>query len=235
MAFYHLTNGPLEEAVERYSRSLGALTPAQLEMLRRSRVLVAGCGGLGGYLVELAARLGVGSLTVADGDVFEASNLNRQLLSTEALLGKSKARAAAARVRAVNSDVEVRAVAEYLTEDNAAGLVTGHDLALDALDSVAARKLLASACAKEGIPMVHGAVCGWNAQVCTVPPGSDILARLYANGASRDKSTLPFTPSLCASLQAAEAVRLLTGQAPILAEKLLLVDLRDMDWRIVRL
>lgn len=219
----------------RYLRSLGALTPEELEKLRHSRVLVAGCGGLGGYLVELAARLGIGSLTVVDGDVFEAGNLNRQLLSTEALLGKNKARTAAARVQKVNSDVEVRAVEEYLTESNAAALVSGHDLALDALDSVEARKLLASACARENVPMVHGAVCGWNAQVCTVLPGSDILERVYANGASPDKSTLSFTPSLCASLQTAEAVRLLTGQPPALAEKLLLVDLRYMDWRIVRL
>lgn len=87
----------------RYLRNFDALTEEEFRALRAGRVLVVGCGGLGGHLIELLARLGVGSLTVVDGDVFEETNLNRQLLSTEALLGCSKAQAAADRVRAVNS------------------------------------------------------------------------------------------------------------------------------------
>ena len=220
----------------RYSRNFNALTPEGFEQMRRSRVLVVGCGGLGGCIIELLARAGVGALTVVDGDVFEESNLNRQLLSTEALLGHSKALAAAERVRAINSGVKVRAVAEFLTADNAAALVAGHDLVMDALDNPGARKLLAGACDDAGVPMVHGAICGWFAQVSTILPGSDALQRIYPGGsASTNKTALSFTPSLCASFQAAEGVKLLTGQKPALAGKLLFVDLRTMDWQILNL
>ena len=220
----------------RYSRNFDALTPEGFDRLRRSRVLVVGCGGLGGRIIELLARAGVGALTVVDGDVFEESNLNRQLLSTEALLGHSKALAAADRVRAINSGVEVTPVEAFLSAENAAGLVAGQDLVMDALDNTDARAVLAAACADAGVPMVHGAICGWFAQVSTILPGSGALQRIYpAGGASKNKTSLSVTPALCAGLQVAEALKLLTGQEPSLAGKLLFVDLRSMDWQVVDL
>ena len=155
----------------RYLRNFDALTEEEFRALRAGRVLVVGCGGLGGHLIELLARLGVGSLTVVDGDVFEETNLNRQLLSTEALLGCSKAQAAADRVRAVNSQVSVHPVCQFLTPGNADSLVAGHDLVMDALDNTEARKVLSAACSAAGVPMVHGAICGWYAQVGHDPPG----------------------------------------------------------------
>ena len=79
---------------ERYIRNLGALTEQECAQLRTKTVFVAGCGGLGGYLIEMLLRLGVGAIRAADGDVFEASNLNRQLLSSTRNLGRSKAEAA---------------------------------------------------------------------------------------------------------------------------------------------
>ena len=82
---------------ERYIRNLGALTEQECARLRTKTVFVAGCGGLGGYLIEMLLRLGVGAIRAADGDVFEASNLNRQLLSSTRNLGRSKAAAAANR------------------------------------------------------------------------------------------------------------------------------------------
>ena len=82
----------------RYERNIPALSEAECEILQRKRVLVVGCGGLGGHLIDMLARIGVGALRVVDGDVFEPSNLNRQLLSEVPLLGVSKARAAAARI-----------------------------------------------------------------------------------------------------------------------------------------
>ena len=78
---------------ERYIRNLGALTEEECALLRTKTVFVAGCGGLGGYLIEMLLRLGVGTIRAADGDAFEASNLNRQLLSSPSALGKPKAEA----------------------------------------------------------------------------------------------------------------------------------------------
>ncbi len=108
---------------ERYSRNIPSVSAEEQAALARRRVLVAGCGGLGGYLIEYLARMGVGEITAVDGDMFEPSNLNRQLLSTQALLGTGKALAARERVRAVNPAVAVRAVEAFLDGENAGGLV----------------------------------------------------------------------------------------------------------------
>ena len=107
----------------RYERNIPALTEAECLALREKRVLVVGCGGLGGHLIDLLARIGVGHLRVADGDVFELSNLNRQLLSSVPLLGVNKAKAAADHVARVNPDVTVEAVETYLTESNVSDLL----------------------------------------------------------------------------------------------------------------
>lgn len=221
---------------ERYIRNIPAVSAEEQAALAGKRVLVAGCGGLGGYLIEYLARMGLKYLTAVDGDVFEPSNLNRQLLSTQALLGTSKAHAAQARVQAVNPEVTVRAVEAFLDGENADELVRGMDLVLDALDNVPARLILEDACARGGVPMVHGAIQGWSAQVAVVPPGSGFLHRLYPQAAGpEEKTSLPFTPAFCAAVQAAEAVKLLCARAPALEGKLLLADLRRMDWDIIPL
>ena len=214
---------------ERYIRNLGALTEAECALLREKTVLVAGCGGLGGYLIEMLLRLGVGEIRAADGDCFEASNLNRQLLSAPSLLGRSKAEVAAERAAVVNPDVRFVAVPEYVTESNVGQLVRGCDAVLDALDNIASRLLLAKACAKAQIPMIHGAICGWRAQAAIVLPGDGMLDWIYPQGtALNSKASLPFTPPFCAALQTALCVRLLTGRE-VEAGKLYIADLLDME------
>ena len=214
---------------ERYSRNLGALTEQECAALRTKTVFVAGCGGLGGYLIEMLLRLGLGEIRAADGDRFEASNLNRQLLSTQELLGKPKAEAAAERAAAVNPDVRFLAVPEFVTEANVRKLIQGCDAVLDALDNIASRNILAKACTEAQIPMIHGAICGWSAQAAIVMPGDDLIDRIYPEGSSlRSKASLSFTPPFCAALQTALCVRLLTGRE-IEAGKLYIADLQDME------
>ena len=214
---------------ERYIRNLGALSEDECALLREKTVLVAGCGGLGGYLIEMLLRLGVGEIRAADGDRFEASNLNRQLLAVPALLGRSKAEIAAERAAAVNPDVRFTAVPEFVTEANAAQLVRGCDAVLDALDNIASRRMLAQACARAGIPLVHGAICGWSAQAAVVLPGDGLMERIYPEGAAlKSKASLSFTPPFCAALQTALCVRLLTGRG-VEAGKLYVADLLDME------
>lgn len=100
---------------QRYSRNLPALSRQEQELLHKKRVLVAGCGGLGGYITENLLRLGIGHITAVDGDSFDVSNLNRQLLATEATIGKSKAEAAKERAALVNPSVEFMAIGKYIT------------------------------------------------------------------------------------------------------------------------
>ena len=214
---------------ERYIRNLGALTEAECALLREKTVLVAGCGGLGGYLIEMLLRLGVGEIRAADGDCFEASNLNRQLLSAPSLLGRSKAETAAERAAAVNPEVRFVAIPEYVTEANVDELVRGCDAVLDALDNIPSRQLLAKACAEAKIPMIHGAICGWSAQAAIVLPGDGLMEKIYPNGAAlKSKASLSFTPPFCAALQTALCVRLLIGRE-VEAGKLYVADLLDME------
>ena len=214
---------------ERYIRNLGALTEAECALLREKTVLVAGCGGLGGYLIEMLLRLGVGEIRAADGDCFEASNMNRQLLSAPSLLGRSKAETAAERAASVNPGVRFVAVPEFVTEANVDELVRGCNAVLDALDNIASRRLLAKACAKAQIPMIHGAICGWSAQAAVIMPGDGMMDRIYPEGAAlKSKASLSFTPPFCAALQTALCVRLLTG-LEVEAGKLYIADLLDME------
>ena len=214
----------------RYARNIPALTEAEWAALREKRVLVVGCGGLGGHIIDMLARVGVGFLRVVDGDVFEASNLNRQLLSEEPLLGTSKALSAADRIRRVNSDVTVEAVDAFLTEENAWELIAGCDIVMDALDNIPSRRLLASACEKAGIPYVYGAIQGWVAQAGISMPGDGLIDKLFPEEVViRDKSVLSFTPGLCASAQTVLCIKLLTGR-PVETGTVYYYDLLNMEF-----
>lgn len=197
----------------RYERNVPALTEAECEALGQKRVLVVGCGGIGGYLIDMLARVGVGGLKVVDGDVFEPSNLNRQLLSDDAMLGESKAKAAAAWVSRVNPEVDVEAAAEDMTRDNVHRLLAGCDAVLDGLDNMESRRVLTNACAQAGIPYIYGAVDGWVAQAGISMPGDHLIDILCPEGtAEKSGSVLSFTPALCAGIQVSLCVKWLAGR-----------------------
>ena len=217
----------------RYERNIPALSEKECEILLGKRVLVVGCGGLGGHLIDLLARIGVGFLRVVDGDVFEPSNLNRQLLSEVPLLGVSKARAAAARVSRVNPEITVEAVDSFLTEKNARRLLLSCDVVLDGLDNIESRRSLAEECQRSGIPYIYGTVNGWVAQAAISMPGDHLVQRLYPEGAVlKNKSVLSFTPALCASMQVALCVKLLTGR-PVETGKLYYFDLLNQEFESI--
>ena len=217
----------------RYSRNIPALTEAECRILRQKRILVAGCGGLGGHIIDQLARIGVGSLRVVDGDVFEASNLNRQLLSSVPLLGISKAGAAAEHIARVNPEIIADPVECFLTEDNVKDLIGDCDAVMDALDNITSRRILASACAESGIPYIYGAISGWVAQAAVSMPGDNLVEKLYPEGTVlRDKSVLSFTPALCASIQVSLCVKLLTGR-PVEAGAVYYFDLLNQEFETI--
>ena len=217
----------------RYAHNIPALTEAECLTLRTKRVLVAGCGGLGGHIIDQLARIGVGQLRVVDGDVFEPSNLNRQLLSSVPVLGISKAGVATEHIARVNPETEVDAVEDFLTEENVHSLITGCDVVLDALDNIPSRKILASACSEAGIPYVYGAISGWVAQAAVSMPGDNLVQKLYPEGTVlRDKSVLSFTPALCASMQVSLCVKLLTGR-PVENGKIYYFDLLNQEFETI--
>lgn len=229
----------MKKFTHRYDRNYDSLSERENDMLNDAKVCVIGCGGLGGYIIEYLGRIGVGSITVVDGDVFCESNLNRQILSSEKFIGKSKALTAKARMKEVNSTVEVNAVYDFFTEENAAEILKGCDIAVDALDSADSKLLLEKSAAQAGIPLIHGAIAGWTGQVAVCMPGSNLLSKIYdeSGKASHDISSgnLPFTAGVIAGMEASEVVKLITGRGNVSKNKLLVMDLQDWDFEEIEL
>lgn len=224
---------------ERYTRNLPLLTPEENEQLANRKVCVIGCGGLGGYSIEMLGRLGIGNITAVDGDVFQESNLNRQLLSLTGNLGHSKAAVAVERMKQVNPLVKVTPVSNYLTDENARQILTGHDVIVDALDNVKTRTLLQNTAEELQIPLVHGAIDGWYGQVTTIFPADRSLDYLYANIKTQDINPIlgnpSFTPALVASIQAGEVLKILINRGSLLRKKLLVINLLDQEYEIIDL
>lgn len=221
---------------DRYNRNMNMLSPEENQKLRSFKICVIGCGGLGGYVIELLGRLGIGTITAVDGDVFEPSNLNRQLLSTEEGIGKSKADAAAERMKKVNSDVTVHPIQIFVTKENCDEIIQNHDLVVDALDNMTARRLLEEHCEQQNIPLIHGAIAGWYGQVSTIMPGDETLKKIYPpnenKGAETELGNPSFSPALVASIQVAEALKVLLHRGEILQRKLLTIDLLNQEYDV---
>ncbi|MCF6179155.1 MAG: HesA/MoeB/ThiF family protein [Geopsychrobacter sp.] len=219
----------------RYQRNQQMISTEQQLQLLQSKVAVVGCGGLGGYILEELARLGVGQIVAIDPDLFEESNLNRQLLSSLKLLGTAKVDAAVARIAEINPVVRVCPIAEAFDKKNGEKMLAAADLVIDAVDNIPARLDLAETCTQMNIPLVHGAIAGWFGQVVTVFPGEQTLQKLYANwsggkGIEAGLGNPSFTPAVAASLQVAEACKLLLGQGEPLQGKMLSINLLDMQF-----
>jgi molybdopterin/thiamine biosynthesis adenylyltransferase len=212
---------------ERYVKTVGTLTPDEVTLVRTKRVCIIGCGGLGGYILEMLARAGIMHITVVDGDVFSKSNLNRQLLCTEENIGEYKADHAVRRIEKINSEVHIRAHNVYLGEENAEEILRNHDVAIDALDNVPSRLLLEKYAEKLNMPLVHGAIHNWLSQIAVVMPGDRTLTRLYGTSQGQPPAVPPFTPPLCAALQVSQTIKLLCGRETLARGQLLVFDLYD--------
>jgi len=226
---------------EVYARNQTSLSCREQIELLHGRVAIIGLGGLGGAVCEMLGRVGIGRLTLIDGDRFADSNLNRQLLSSTESLGHFKADVAARRLGQVNPAVICRAVPEFLTGDNGSDLLAGVTIAVDCLDSIPARLLLQGMCASLGIVLVSAAIAGTSGQATVVFPGDEGLSRIYrgnestATGAEGRLGTLPFTAMAMAAVQCAEVVALALGRPAALRNRLLVTDLDDHSTMLIDL
>jgi molybdopterin-synthase adenylyltransferase len=236
---FGLKNGNIPE---RYARNMGTFSIRDQIVLLGSRVCIVGLGGLGGAVTEILARLGIGALTLVDGDVFEDSNLNRQLLSTMETLGASKATTAASRVRQINPSVQTRIHDVFLDDRNAARLIEGANVVVDCLDNLKTRFVLEKAAKAAGIPLVSAALAGAYGQVTTIFPEDPGLAQIYgpedqvpAKGAEAALGTLPYTAMMMASLECSEITKILLKRGSLLRNRLLVVDLMDNEIEVLTL
>ncbi len=215
---------------ERYQRNLGTVGWDGQARLLQATVAVVGAGGLGGWVMETLARMGIGHLIVIDGDHFEENNLNRQLGCTENTIGEAKVTCLAERVAKINAAVEVTPKEVWLDEDNAKDLIASAEVVVDALDTVPARLILQRAAAACQIPLVHGAIAGYTGQITTVFPGELGLEAIYGQqptserGVETELGNPSATPMMISAWQSQEVVKLLLEEGEPLRQRMLLFD-----------
>jgi adenylyltransferase/sulfurtransferase len=223
--------------MSRYSRQelFAGIGREGQEKIRRSRVLVVGCGALGSATAETMARAGVGALTLVDRDFVEASNLQRQSLFDEedAALARPKAIAAEARLVRLNSEVAVRGIVADVDAALADRLVREADLVLDGTDNFETRYVLNDVCVRAGVPWVYGACVAAHGAALAVRPGKTpclrcVLGERPAAGSGETCDTSGVVAPIVqvvAGVQAAEALKILAGRETALVDGLVTVDL----------
>ncbi len=208
--------------------------------LARSKVVIIGCGALGAVQAETLARAGVGRLILVDRDFVEESNLQRQIMfeESDALNRLPKAVAAASRIARVNSDIQVEPLVTDLNFENVEEIIAGANVVLDGTDNFETRFLINDACVKSKTPWIYGAAVGSYGLTMTIVPGSSpclrcVLEAMPEPGSGPTCDTagviMPIVTTI-ASIQAAEALKLLTGQADWLHRSLIRIDVWNFEF-----
>ncbi len=232
-----------DDELLRYSRQI--LLPdfdiAGQERLRWSRTLIVGLGGLGSPVAMYLAAAGVGRLTLVDFDTVDLSNLQRQIVHRTADIGRLKVESARDTLLALNPSVAVTTLPQALDEVELLEQVRRADVVVDACDNLPARLAINAACVRAGVPLVTGAAIRLEGQVLVWRPGEEgaCYRCLY-----RDADVAPETCAqtgvlapvvgIVGSIQALEAIKVLTDFGETLAGRLLLLDAKRMEWRTLK-
>jgi len=238
-----------EDFSERYSRHLRLpeVGLAGQKRLEAATVLVVGAGGLGSPAAYYLAAAGIGTLRIADDDVVDRSNLQRQILHTDARIGTPKVDSARVALSALNPRTRIETFAERVTSANVERLLDGVDVVVDGADNFAARYLLNDACVKLGKPLVYGAVHRFEGQVSVFDAGrhrgqSPCYRCLFpeppppeAAPNCAEAGVLGVVPGIVGLLQATEALKLLLGVGESLSGRLLHIDAMGLRFRETRL
>lgn len=211
--------------------------------LRDAKVLIIGVGGLGSPIALYLAGAGVGELGLVDADVVSLTNLQRQLLYTEDEVNRPKVECAARRLKALNSEINIRTYPVRLDASNALQLISGYDVVVDGCDNYATRYAISDACEALHIPYVYGAIQGFQGQVSVFcqDSSSKTYRDLYPDepqhpsAVSSPTPVIGITPGVTGCIQANEVIKLIVGYGEVLAGKLWTIDLRTMETYVINL
>jgi molybdopterin/thiamine biosynthesis adenylyltransferase len=220
---------------KRYERqiAMNEIGSTGQERLSSASVLIVGAGGLGSPAAFYLAAAGVGTITIIDPDRVELSNLNRQILHGVEDIGALKVQSAETSILRLNPFVKVNTSAIALTAHNASGLIKGRQVVIDALDNLNSRFILNQAAMECNVPLIHGAVKGFDGRVLTVIPGkSACLKCMHDQPMSEDTPSpvIGVTPAAIGAIQATEAVKVILGIGELLTNRLLIYEGLQMHW-----
>ena len=232
-----------EKELDRYSRQVMLEQigyQGQLK-LKQAKVCVVGVGGLGNPITARLVAMGVGKLRIVDRDVIELSNLHRQTMFNEDDVGQVKVETAAKKLRKLNPEVVIEELPVSINDFTAVDVVDGCDVVIDALDSVNARYSLNKACVEKKIPFVTGGAVGVTGQSFTILPTESACYHCLFPALDEDsmptcsiEGVHPSILSIIAGVEVSEAVKIITGKKPSLTEKLLHVDLENLDFEYIK-
>ena len=225
--------------LERYSRQVMLEEigyEGQLK-LKKAKVCVVGIGGLGNPISTRLVAMGIGKIRIVDRDVIELSNLHRQTMFDESDIGQVKVEAAAKKLKKMNPDVKIEALPVSVNDYTALDIVEGCDVVIDALDSVNARYSINKACIKKNIPFITGAAVGVSGQAFTILPKQSACYHCLFPALDEDsmptcsiEGVHPSILSIIGGIEVAEAVKIITGKKPNLADRILYVDLESLEF-----
>lgn len=199
---------------ERYSRNHATYSAMEQKRLLSSSVFVVGMGGLGGSVLELLARVGIGRISCADGDKFEGSNLNRQAFSSESVLGQGKALIGYRKLSDISSISEYQCIDSFLNREMMCNVLSGNDIVIDALGGLRDKPLLAEVCRERKYPLVCSSIAGLCGYVSFVPVGGVAPTDwLGADAGIEEKvGNLPQTVSFASSCMVQMCIDFLLGK-----------------------
>lgn len=219
-----------------YSRNMGIMNDFELEKFKKTKALIVGVGGLGGYIASSLARIGVNSITIVDFDKFDDSNLNRQIFATLKTIDKNKVEIVKQELLNINPDLNITAVNSKLDELFDQTYFKDIDIVFDAVDNIKSKVLIEKFCSKFNIPLIHGAIAGWYGQFGIIMPGSNILSEIYKDKQKGIESVLmspTFTPGIVGNMMISEFVKFILQKEEALINKILYIDLLDHEYRII--
>jgi len=230
-----------EEQIQRYSRHiiLKEVGGKGQRKLLDGRVLIIGAGGLGAPIALYLAAAGVGTIGIADADVVDVTNLQRQVIHFTPDVGKPKVISAAEKMRAINPDVTVNTYQEWIGAANIAAIIAGYDFIIDGTDNFAAKFLINDACVLAGKPYSHGGILQFDGQTITVLPRESACYRCIFP-APPPKDAIPtcsqagvigVLPGVLGTIQATEAIKFLLGKGELLTGRLLTYNALRMRFR----
>lgn len=232
-----------EEQIERYSRHiiLPEVGGKGQEKLLAAKVLLVGAGGLGAPAGLYLAAAGIGTIGVIDADVVDLTNLQRQVIHFTANVGTPKVESAAAKMHAINPDVQVKTYHERLTAANALEILSDYDFVIDGTDNFPSKFLVADACHFAGEPYSHAGILRFDGQIMTVKPGESACYRCVFNApppagavpSCSQAGVLGVLAGVIGTLQATEAVKFILGQGRLLTDALLVYNALDLSFRKV--
>ena len=229
-----------EEELLRYSRHilLKDVGVEGQEKIRNGKVLVVGAGGLGTPVALYLAAAGVGTIGIVDGDVVDLSNLQRQVIHFTGNVGHPKVESARDKMLAINPNVKVNTIREFLMSDNALDIIKDYDFIVDGTDNFPVKFLINDACVMAGKPFSHGGILRFEGQTFTHLPGTACYRCLFkspppANAVPTcsQAGVLGAIAGMLGTIQAAETLKYLTGVGELLTNKLLTFNAKTMDFR----